>query len=99
MGKADRAIDFVHLDAGPECGAWITPYIYLSNGNLAEAHSAAKNMGKARWSHRELLQVCTVSPRPADLAQIVRDNESSAMIEPSAELVPRRGSYGSLRSK
>ncbi|MBZ5688131.1 MAG: protein kinase [Acidobacteriia bacterium] len=85
MGKTDRAMDFVHLDAGSEWAAWVTPYIYLAEGNVAEAHSAAKNMGKAASYHRELMEACTASPRPPDLAKIVRDNESSVMIEPDAE--------------
>jgi TolB-like protein len=85
MGKTDRAVDFVHLDAGSEWAAWITPYIYLAEGNPAEAHNAAKNMGKASSYHRDLMEACTASPRPPDLAKIVRDNESAVMIEPDAE--------------
>jgi tetratricopeptide (TPR) repeat protein len=85
MGKTDRAIDFVHLDAGSEWAAWVTPYIYLAEGNVSEAHNAAKNMGKAASYHRELMDACTATPRPPDLAKIVRDNESSVMIEPDAE--------------
>ena len=85
MGKTDRAMDFVHLDAGSEWAEWVTPYIYLAEGNVGEAHSAARNMGKAASYHRELMDACTASPRPADLAKIVRDNESSVMMEPDAE--------------
>src|SRR5246127_849891 len=85
MGKTDRAMDFVHLDAGSEWAAWVTPYIYLAEGNTAEAHNAAKNMGKAASYHRELMEACTATPRPSDLAKIVHDNESSVMIEPDAE--------------
>ena len=47
MGKNDRALDFIQLDAGSEWAAWVTPYVYLAQGNVAEAHAAAKNMGKA----------------------------------------------------
>jgi TolB-like protein len=85
MGKTDRAMDFVHLDAGSEWAEWVTPYIYLAEGNVGEAHSAARNMGKAASYHRELMDACTASPRPADLPKIVRDNESSVMMEPDAE--------------
>src|SRR4051812_10933691 len=85
MGKTDRAMDFVQLDAGSEWAAWATPYIYLAEGNVSEAHDASKNMGKASSYHRELMEACTATPRPTDLAKIVRDNESSVMMEPDAE--------------
>ena len=92
MGKTDRAMDFVQLDAGSEWAAWMTPYIYLAEGNVAEAHAAARNMGKASSYHRELMEACTASARSADLAKIVRDTESSVMMEPDAEAWYRVGS-------
>ena len=85
MGKTDRAMDYVHLDAGSEWAAWVTPYIYLAEGNLAEAQDAAKNMGKASIYHRELMEACTARQRPADLPRIVRETEASVMTEPDAE--------------
>jgi len=81
MGKTDRAMDFVHLDAGSEWAAWVTPYVYLAEGNLPEAHASAKNMAKASTYHRELMEACTTAQHPADLARIVRENESSVMLE------------------
>ena len=91
MGKTDRAMDFVHMDAGSEWAAWVTPYIYMAEGNISEAHNAAKSMGKAPSYHKELMEACTVSPRPADLPKIVRENEASVMIEPDAEAWYRVG--------
>jgi tetratricopeptide (TPR) repeat protein len=85
MGKTDRAMDFVQLDVGSEWAAWVTPYVYLAEGNIAEARSAAKNMGKAPYYHRELMQACTAAQRPADMAKIVRETESSVTTEPDAE--------------
>jgi serine/threonine protein kinase/Tfp pilus assembly protein PilF len=85
MNKTDRAMDFVQLDAGSEWAAWVTPYIYLGEGNVAEARSAARSMGKASSYHRELMEACTAAQRPADLAKIVRETESSVMMEPDAE--------------
>src|SRR5579862_3554114 len=58
MGKTDRAMDFVHLDAGSEWAAWVTPYIYLAEGRLADAYEASKSMGKASSYHRELMEAC-----------------------------------------
>jgi TolB-like protein len=84
-GKTDGAMDFVHLDAGSEWAAWVTPYVDLAEGNLAETRSAARNMGKGSTYHRELMEACTAAQKPGDLARIVREQESSVMMEPDAE--------------
>jgi len=85
MGKTDRAMDFVHLDAGSEWAAWITPYIYLAEGDVTQAHEAAKAMGKAPSYHHELMEACTAPQKPADLAEIVKKNEASVMMEQDPE--------------
>jgi serine/threonine protein kinase len=85
MGKTDRAMDFVHLDAGSEWAAWVTPYVYLAEDNVAEARANAKNMANAPTYHRDLMEACTAAQRPADLAKIVRENEASVMLELDAE--------------
>jgi TolB-like protein len=81
MGKTERAMDFVHLDAGSEWAAWVTPYVYLAEGNVGEARTSAKNTAKAAFYHRDLLEACVAQQRPADLDRIVRESESSVMIE------------------
>ncbi|HLZ41512.1 MAG TPA: protein kinase [Candidatus Sulfotelmatobacter sp.] len=86
MDKTDRAMDFVHMDAGTEWAAWVTPYVYLAEGNVAEARNAAKNMGKASSYHRDLMEACTAPQRPPDFAKIVRESESSVMLENDPEL-------------
>ena len=85
MGKTDQAMDYVHLDAGTEWAAWVTPYVDLAEGDLAEARAAAKNMGTATSYHKPLMEACTAAQRPPDLATIVRATESSVMLELDAE--------------
>src|ERR1700758_423226 len=85
MNKTDRAMDFVHLDAGSEWANWVTPYVYLGQGNIAEARAAVKNMSKTTYYHRDLMEACTAAQHPADLPKIVREAESSVMLEPDAE--------------
>ena len=85
MGKTDPANDFVHLDAGSEWAAWVAPYIDLAEGNVNDAREAAKSMGKAPYYHRDLMVACTAAQRPSDFARIVRETESSVMVEPDPE--------------
>jgi serine/threonine protein kinase len=85
LGKTDRAMDFVHLDAGTEWAAWVSTYVHLASGNVAQARESVKNVSKAPTYHRELLVACTQAQRPADLDRIVREAESSAMMEPDPE--------------
>jgi TolB-like protein len=90
-GKTDRANDFVHLDAGSEWAAWVTPYIYVAEGRIPEAREAARAMGKASSYHRDLMIACTATQRPPDFEKIVRESESSVMIEPDPEAWYRIG--------
>jgi len=85
LGQTDRAMDFVHLDAGSEWAKWATPYVYLAAGNVAQAREAAKSVGRSTSYHRDLLIACTQAQRPADMDRIVRDAESSVMMEPDPE--------------
>jgi eukaryotic-like serine/threonine-protein kinase len=85
LGQTDRAMDFVHLDAGSEWAAWATPYVYLAAGNLTQAREAARNVAKSPTYHRELLVACTQSQRPGDMDRIVRAEEASVMTEADPE--------------
>jgi len=85
LGKTGQAMDFVHLDPGTEWAAWVSTYAHLAAGNVAQARESVKNMSKNVIYHRELLAACTQTQRPAEMDRIVREAESSAMMEPDAE--------------
>jgi eukaryotic-like serine/threonine-protein kinase len=85
LGKTEAAMDFVHLDNGSEWAAWVTPYVYLAEGKVNDARTAAKTMAPASSYHKSLMEACTAAQRPADFDKIVRENESSVMIEADAE--------------
>src|SRR6266849_941183 len=84
-GKTERAMDFVHLDAGSEWAAWVTPYIYLAEGKLAEARESVKHVAKTSTYHGDLMAACVAAQRPPDFDRIVREAESSVMVEPDPE--------------
>ena len=85
MNQTDRAMDFVHLDAGSEWASWVTPYVYLTAGDLADARSSAKLTSKGPTYHRELMEACTAAQPPADMAKIVRETESAVMMQADPE--------------
>jgi eukaryotic-like serine/threonine-protein kinase len=85
LGQADRALDFVHLDSGSEWANWITPYVYLAEGNQRAAREATKDMAKTPFVHRELMIACTQSSHPSDVDKIAHDTEAAVMTEPDPE--------------
>jgi tetratricopeptide (TPR) repeat protein len=82
LGKPERAMDFVRLDAGSEWAPWATTHILLREGKLAEARESAKNVSGNPRYQRNLLQACTQPQPPPNLDRIVQDAEMSSDADP-----------------
>ena len=85
LGRTQRAMDFVRLDAGSEWSAFATPMILLREGKLAEARESVKKVSTTAHYHRDLLEAC-LGMRPAsELDKIAADTEASVLAEPDPE--------------
>jgi serine/threonine protein kinase len=58
LGEADRALEYVHLDAGSEYAAMQTATILLGQGRPAEARQAVQGTAQSPLMGRDLLQSC-----------------------------------------
>jgi tetratricopeptide (TPR) repeat protein len=84
-GNTLRAKDFVHLDAGSEWAAWVTPYVLLAEGNLLAAQDSVDKIGRASVYHRDLIAACVAPRVPSDVDRIVGETELSVRKEPDPE--------------
>jgi eukaryotic-like serine/threonine-protein kinase len=85
MGKADRAADFVRLDAGSEWAAYAMPSIFLREGKIPEAREAVKRMPTTPRYHRDLLESCLQLRPAADMDRIAHEAETSLPTDPDPE--------------
>jgi eukaryotic-like serine/threonine-protein kinase len=85
LGKTQRAMDFVRLDAGSEWAAYASLQILLREGKIADARAQVKNISNAPRYHRELLETC-LGLRPAsDLDRLAQQAETAVLAEPDPE--------------
>jgi eukaryotic-like serine/threonine-protein kinase len=85
LGKVDRAMDFVRLDAGSEWAASMTTLILLGQGKLEEAREMAKKMAVEVYNRRELVEACLQPRPPAELDTIVQKATSAALAATDSE--------------
>jgi len=85
LGKTQRAMDFVRLDAGSEWAAYATLQILLREGKIAEARVQVKNVASAPRYHRDLIETC-LGVRPAsELDRLAQPAETAVLAEPDPE--------------
>src|SRR3984885_15009503 len=85
LGRPQRAMDFVRLDAGSEWANSATPSVLLREGKLAEARESVKKISPAADYHRDLLEACLGMRPDSDLDKITADTEASVLAEPDPE--------------
>jgi eukaryotic-like serine/threonine-protein kinase len=91
LGRTQRALEFVQLDAGSEWANYVMPSLLLRAGKVAEAKEALKRMPSAPHYHKDLLQACLVGP-PSELDKIAHDDEVGQPSDPDPELSYYQGS-------
>jgi serine/threonine protein kinase len=79
LGQAERAMDFVHLDAGSEYAAMQTGTILLGQGKLAEARQAVKKASNSPLMGRDLIQACVDPPHSASCDAAAQKVEATAL--------------------
>lgn len=85
LGRTQRAMDFVRLDAGSEWAAFMMPSVLLREGKVAEARESVKKISNNSQYHRDLLEAC-LGMRPAsELDKVTAESETSVLAEPDPE--------------
>jgi eukaryotic-like serine/threonine-protein kinase len=85
LGKSDRAMEYVRLDAGSEWAGFLTINSLLRQGKLDEARTALKTMTANPRNHREVLEAC-LAPRPGtDFDKVAAQAEAAVVAEPDPE--------------
>jgi eukaryotic-like serine/threonine-protein kinase len=85
LGKTQRAMDFIRLDAGSEWAAYATLHVLLREGKTNEAKAQLKSVANAPRYHHELLESC-LGVRPASESdRLAQQAETAVLAEPDPE--------------
>ncbi len=85
LGKTQRAMDFVRLDAGSEWAAYATLQILLREGKIAEAKAQAKNLPDSPLYHHQLLDSCLELRSGSEFDRVAQQAETAILAEPDPE--------------
>lgn len=85
LGKAERAMDFVRLDAGSEWAAYASLQVLLRESRIPEARTAVKTVATSPRYHRELLESCLGVRSASDLDRLAQQTETAVLAEPDPE--------------
>ena len=86
LGKSDRALEFVKLDAGSEWAAGVLPAIRLRQGNEEEARKSARLMPKNPTWFPQVIQGCLTARSGGELLPVIRSAEPALLALRDPEL-------------
>ncbi len=96
LGRPQKAMEFVRLDAGSEWAARATAFVLTGQGNLAEARQSIQRMPDAQSLEvRDLLQSCLSPQQTSQLDRAARKIEAAEFAQLDAE---PRYAFGTLLS-
>ncbi|HLK33043.1 MAG TPA: protein kinase, partial [Terriglobales bacterium] len=84
LGRTEKAMEYVRLDAHSQWARNVVPAILLRAGRLAEARQAAERMSKDSPWFGELLQTCL--QHPGDMTQTTSRTEPALMLVRDPEM-------------
>jgi tetratricopeptide (TPR) repeat protein len=85
LGKPQRAMEFVRLDAGSEWAARQTAFILLGQGKPAEARQSIQRTSDAPLMGRDLVQACLDPQQTSQLDRVAKKIEAAVLAEVDAE--------------
>ena len=75
LGKTQRAMQFVNLDAGSEWANYMIPFILIRDGKVDEARDALKKMPTNPRYNRDLLTACLQPKQPDTMQSLVDQSQ------------------------
>jgi TolB-like protein/Tfp pilus assembly protein PilF len=85
VGRPERALDFIRLDAGSEWAAFMVPQALLREGKMDSARAAIGKISNNAHYRRDLFEAC-MAPRPGDeIEAAARRDEPALLAEPDPE--------------
>ena len=75
LGKTQRAMQFVNLDAGSEWANYMIPFILIRDGKVDEARDALKKIPANPRYNRDLLGACLQPKQPDTMQSLVDQSQ------------------------
>ena len=97
LGRTDRALQFLQLDAGSEWFNYAMPSLLLRQGKVSEAREAVKRMSTNPRYHRNLLEACLNNT--SDLDRLAHEAETNPPAEADPELSYYQGAIFAFCNK